>query len=254
MCLAAFAFGVSEDYPLVFTANRDELHGRPTAAADWWTDYPHILGGRDLAAGGTWLAVDQRGRLAAVTNRPAPRGEVFPKSRGHLVRDFLTAELSPEEFFARLKGQEDRYGPYNLLIFDGLGFHYFSNRTTPQPLAPGTYALSNTELGRRWPKVEFAEAALAAALAAPIVPADLFQILENREVHGAGLRGDIQDRRATVFVADPDFGTRSATVILLSRDGEIQFLERRFSADGTHAGESVHRFRVESEGALEAIR
>ncbi|MFL2538259.1 MAG: NRDE family protein [Candidatus Rariloculaceae bacterium] len=26
MCLVAFAFGVSKDYPLIFATNRDELH------------------------------------------------------------------------------------------------------------------------------------------------------------------------------------------------------------------------------------
>jgi hypothetical protein len=29
---------------------------------------PAVLGGRDLRAGGTWLAIDRRGRLAAVSN------------------------------------------------------------------------------------------------------------------------------------------------------------------------------------------
>ena len=67
MCLVAFAFGVSGDYPMIFAANRDEHHARPTAAAHWWTESQRILGGRDLLAGVTWVAVDQLGRLAAVT-------------------------------------------------------------------------------------------------------------------------------------------------------------------------------------------
>ena len=42
---------------------------RPTDAAHFWRDAPHILGGRDLVAGGTWFAVDTRaGRCALLTN------------------------------------------------------------------------------------------------------------------------------------------------------------------------------------------
>jgi hypothetical protein len=42
---------------------------RPTAAAHFWEDRPTILGGRDLAAGGTWLAVSTAPpRAALLTN------------------------------------------------------------------------------------------------------------------------------------------------------------------------------------------
>ncbi|SVB95812.1 uncharacterized protein METZ01_LOCUS248666, partial [marine metagenome] len=38
------AWDAHPDYPLVFAGNRDEFHDRPTAAADWWTDAPAVLG------------------------------------------------------------------------------------------------------------------------------------------------------------------------------------------------------------------
>ena len=49
-------------------ANRDEFHGRPAAAAAFWSDRPGILAGRDLQALGTWMGVSRGGRFAAVTN------------------------------------------------------------------------------------------------------------------------------------------------------------------------------------------
>ena len=70
MCLLSLAWQAHPDYPLIFVGNRDEYHARPTAAADWWQDRPDILGGRDLQAGGTWLAINRKGDFGVVTNRP----------------------------------------------------------------------------------------------------------------------------------------------------------------------------------------
>ena len=48
------AWRAHPDYPLVVAANRDEFFARRTAVADFWSDAPHVLAGRDLEAGGTW--------------------------------------------------------------------------------------------------------------------------------------------------------------------------------------------------------
>src|SRR5258706_11902709 len=68
MCLILIAHHADPRYRLVLAANRDEYFQRPTAAADYWSDAPHVLGGRDLEQGGTWLGVATDGRSAAVTN------------------------------------------------------------------------------------------------------------------------------------------------------------------------------------------
>ena len=67
MCLVSVAFNAHPDYPLILIGNRDEYHARPSAAADWWDDPADVLGGRDLEAGGTWLAVNRQGRVGVVT-------------------------------------------------------------------------------------------------------------------------------------------------------------------------------------------
>ena len=68
----------------------DEFFSRPTAPADWWPDAPDILGGRDLQAGGSWLAMSRSGRVAALTNFRDP-ANLKPQSpsRGELVAGFL---------------------------------------------------------------------------------------------------------------------------------------------------------------------
>jgi uncharacterized protein with NRDE domain len=83
MCLVLVALRSHAEYPLIVAANRDEFYDRPTDPADFWPDAPTVLGGRDLKAGGTWLGLDTRGRLAAVTNyRQGTRENAAPRSRG----------------------------------------------------------------------------------------------------------------------------------------------------------------------------
>ena len=70
MCLAVIALDAHPGYRLVVAANRDEFHARAASPAAWGTDaaFMHILAGRDLQAGGTWLGVRRDGRFAFVTN------------------------------------------------------------------------------------------------------------------------------------------------------------------------------------------
>src|SRR5215470_6768363 len=116
MCLVVAALGVSSDHELLFAANRDERHSRPSEKAHWWPDAPGVFGGRDLLAHGTWLAVDRSGRLAAVTNFRDAGAAVAPRSRGALVADFLRSEQAPDEFAAALDGHRNDYGPFSLLL------------------------------------------------------------------------------------------------------------------------------------------
>ena len=96
MCLVVMAIGRHPDFPLILAANRDEFHARPAREAHWWPDRPRIFGGRDMQAGGTWLAMSRNGRFATVTNyqdvKP-PSPEL--RSRGFLVTGFLDGDLAP---------------------------------------------------------------------------------------------------------------------------------------------------------------
>ena len=155
MCLILAALGAHPDYALVVAANRDEFYDRPTARADFWADHSGILGGRDLRAGGTWLAIDRGGRIAAVTNyRQGEREAAAPRSRGHLVSDYLSSEIDGATHIARVEREADRYNGFNLLAGDARELHWFSNREgRPRRLGAGIYGLSNHLLDTPWPKV-----------------------------------------------------------------------------------------------------
>ncbi|KAI5679592.1 hypothetical protein M9H77_00819 [Catharanthus roseus] len=98
MCIAVFLWKDHPLYPFLLLLNRDEYHHRPTLPLAWWEDEedPHILGGRDCLAGGTWLACSRNGRLAFLTNvRELPSAsECQPKSRGDLPVRFLKGKYN----------------------------------------------------------------------------------------------------------------------------------------------------------------
>ena len=83
MCLVLVAWQQDDALPLIVAGNRDEFHARLTEPLHWWSDKPQILAGRDLEAGGTWLAVGRNGRFATVTNfRDADHPQARFRSRG----------------------------------------------------------------------------------------------------------------------------------------------------------------------------
>ena len=119
MCLILLGLDVHPDYSLIVGANRDEFCDRPTARAGFWKDAPQVLAGRDLKAGGTWLGIDRSGRFAAVTNyRQGQREVEAPRSRGHLVSDYLTGPTDGRAHMARVEREAALYNGFNLIAGD----------------------------------------------------------------------------------------------------------------------------------------
>jgi uncharacterized protein with NRDE domain len=166
MCLILAALDAHPDYTLIVAANRDEFYDRPTASAAFWPEHPRILGGRDLRAGGTWLAVARSGRFAAVTNyRQGEREAAAPRSRGLLVSDYLSSEVDATAYAARVEREGAEYNGFNLLAGDARELHWLSNREgRPRRLGPGIYGLSNHLLDTPWPKVAAGKTGLQALL------------------------------------------------------------------------------------------
>jgi uncharacterized protein with NRDE domain len=239
VCLAVLAWGVAARYRLLLAANRDERHDRPTARAAWWQDLPDVLGGRDLEARGTWLAVDRGGRLAAVTNVRDPEPRPATRSRGALVAGFLAGDGSIDAFQAATERHERDYGPFNLLLFDGRELRYMSNRAPPVPLAPGVHALSNATLGADWPKTRTAHAGAEALLSSAAPEEALFELLARRSTAPA-----VERYRSAHFIEGPVYGTRSSTVVMIDSAGEVTFAERSFDSAARLTSEARETFRI----------
>jgi uncharacterized protein with NRDE domain len=242
MCLVLIALDSHRDYSLIVAANRDEFYDRPTAPAGFWTDAPAVLAGRDLKAGGTWLGIDRRGRVAAVTNyRQGEREDPAPRSRGRLVSDFLTGDASALEHMERVQSEAGLYNGFNLIAGDARGFFYYSNREgRVRSLTPGVYGLSNHLLDTPWPKVAATKSAFGALLTgrASELTADLFALLSDRSrpaddlLPSTGIGREWERLLSSAFITSGGYGTRSSTVVLVGRDGRIVFIERSFGPGG----------------------
>ncbi len=243
------AIGRSSEYPLILAGNRDEFHARPSAAADWWEDHPDIVGGRDLEAGGSWLALHRDGRFAAVTNyRDAEHPPAGLRSRGHLVSGFLESSLAPRDYLAGVDGPA--YAGFNLIVGDGADIAYLSNRDGGlRELGPGVYGLSNAVLDAPWDKVERSKQGLENLLERNAVfEKTLLELLGDRnpgQVDGAesARLGDATAKAITApFIVLPEYGTRCSTVVTMDDKSRWRLLERRFGPAGEPCGESRFSF------------
>lgn len=267
MCLIAFALGAHESNAFVVAANRDEFYARETAPAAWWDGRQEIFGGRDLRAGGTWLAIDRRGRFAAVTNVREPDPMSGPRSRGALVSGFVAGAQSPQEYAAGILAQSDEYAGFNLLLVDLARDEpalLVSNRGARRSMevSDGLHAWSNGELDAPWPKVLRLRERLGRALDAPTRALGplLFDALADRSVPedlalpdtGVGHERERILSPAMIFAPELGYGTRASTIVVVRRDGRVVFVERSWAPDAGRlrsAGERRVRFRLLPEAA-----
>jgi len=235
MCLIAFHWRPDSSVPLLLAGNRDEYYDRPSAPLARW-EGSHILAGRDLRAGGTWLGVTPEGRFAVITNHRDPsRTRPDLASRGQLPVRFLAGSLSAAAFLEALRTEADRYNPFNLLLFDGrdlLGYESREDRILG--FSPGIHAVSNAAFDLPWPKVEALKIGLAAG---PEDDESLLALLgdgqpfEDDRLPHTGVPLEWERVLSSAFIRTPTYGTRASTIVRLGSEA-ISVLEQRFTAEG----------------------
>jgi len=148
MCTLAIYFQMTDDYPVVIAANRDEYLDRPAAKPTTLCERPHIVGGKDLRAGGTWLGVNQYGIVAGLLNRRTEAPNPDARSRGLLCLDTLRRRTAREAAdFAGAQRAQD-YNPFNLLIASRDAAFVAYNRIERievVELKPGFHLLTNLD-------------------------------------------------------------------------------------------------------------
>lgn len=268
MCLIAAAWQHHPRYRLALVANRDEYHARPTAPAGPDPQASDVFGGRDLQAGGSWLQVSTRGRMAAVTNVRSGRDPATAaRSRGALVRDFARGETAAVRFAEALAPIASEFGRYNLLLWDGDTLQFATNhpRAAAHAVAPGVHAMSNGPFDAPWPKSGHATLALRGWLESPVSQRDdvgaaelepLFASLSDdrpapdEALPDTGVGLDMERWLSPPFVRGERYGTRSSSIVLID-DTSILFAERRFGHDGLPQGGSCTRLSL---GVVSASR
>lgn len=252
MCLIAFDHRPHDAIPLRLVANRDEFHTRPTAPLACWNDKPDILGGRDLEAGGTWLAFHRRGRFAAVTNVRDPRLAVpaDAPSRGQLVSDALKVSDLSAWLMEMANGPALAYAGFNLLAGDGVTLwhlHRGLEGASLTDVTPGLHALSNAGLDTPWPKTIAARQGLAACLRQGQWPRDALAIMadtrqaDDHQLPNTGVGLDKERWLSATFILGQDYGTRATSWLTWQAGGPIEMGERRFGPQGVVLGETVER-------------
>jgi uncharacterized protein with NRDE domain len=230
MCVVAAAFDAHPRWRLVLAANRDEFHARPSALlARWQGGDAHILGGRDLQSGGTWLGVSEQGRVAVITNiRTGQPPDPNKASRGDLVSDYLRGKGLPTATTI------DQYNPFSLITFGAEGATLTANRPSAltEPLPPGIHGLSNGAPHESWPRKDRLMAAFADCLNnTEELTNILFAMLTDESINDS------------IFIRNAVYGTRCSTVLLVGHDGVGKTSERRFGPDGLAEGETMLDFQ-----------
>jgi uncharacterized protein with NRDE domain len=166
---------------LCIAANRDEMLGRPwEKPAEYW---PGKIGGRDTLAGGTWMAINRAGVMAAVLNRHGSLGPAAGKrSRGELPLLALEHGTAEQAATALAALDAGAYRSFNLVIADARGAFWLrgleAGRPAPAALPPGVTMLTSGEpndlllprIARHLPKFRSAPFAAWGALLADGAP------------------------------------------------------------------------------------
>jgi hypothetical protein len=230
------------DHPpgaIVVAANRDEAYDRPWDAPGLLEAAPRIVGGRDRAAGGTWLALREAAprRLVAVLNRrehappadpgeapgggstaaPSPGASALPGprlSRGLLA---LEAARSPAlEALADLLADRVRtfpVAPFTLLAAEAgrvLAFRYEDAELSLSPVAPGLHAWTHGDADDA--SDDRVRRVLAAARAAPAAsPLGFLEALVPALASHDGARA--------VCLHGDGYGTVSSALVVLPFEG-----------------------------------
>jgi uncharacterized protein with NRDE domain len=247
VCLLIAAFQVVPEAPLLVAANRDEQVDRPALPVTVLRERePRILGGRDLLAGGTWLAVNSHGLVAGLTNQPALNGrDPTKRSRGELplacarhrtaagAVEALAADVDPARYNPCWMLVGDREALYSVAIGPGLA------RPEIEPLAPGLHVLENAPLRAASRKASFVREQIESALAEQpehglaATVAVLANMLRDHRPAIPEPRTDAAGRvwppaLSAACVHADGFGTRSAAIITVRVSGPPEIL----AADG----------------------
>lgn len=258
MCTIAVLHGVHPEYPVVVAANRDEAYARAATGPEVLAREPvTVVGGRDVAGGGTWTGVASTGLFVGVTNQRSHRPpDPTRRSRGRVVLEALrTGTVAGVERYLRSLDPGD-YNAFNLLYGEAGAFHVAYVRPDPaslelHALAPGIHVLANDRIGSR----EFPKAERVLALARPLatrpwpeLAPGLAALLADHELPppdripapppGSFLPAAAYRLLQAICIHTPEYGTRSASIVALVPGGVAHLL----AANGppcTHAFEDV---------------
>ncbi|XRQ15565.1 NRDE family protein [Actinomadura welshii] len=145
MCTAIISFDPASPVPVLLVGVRDEFVDREwEAPGRHWPDRPGLVGGRDLRAGGTWLAVDPG----------APRAGLVLNGRGRMAPEDARVSRGDLPLRAAADGGLGRpdlpaYDPFHLVAAAPGGVRLWSwdgADLVERDLGPGLHMIVNSGL------------------------------------------------------------------------------------------------------------
>lgn len=190
--------------------------------------------------------------MAALTNiRKPPYRDNTKLSRGHLVRDFLSQQLTAPDFISSIEQRSTDYGLFNLLLMDNSGlWHYSNDSQETEKVAAGTHGLSNATLDTPWPKLTTAVGAFEKSLGKNKV--DHLQLLslmqsqikpQDDELPNTGIELEFERFLSPIFIQGKDYGTRCTTLLTIDQ-ATVKFLELSYAPNGKICGEVKQKINV----------
>jgi uncharacterized protein with NRDE domain len=254
MCLIFLSVQQHPHYKLMIAANRDEFYHRKTAPAEFWKDQPAILGGRDLEAQGTWMAMTKSGKIGMVTNYRDPKNiDPTAPSRGQLVTDFLQGEKEAEAYLKEVELAGKKYNGFNLISGNVSELFYYSNYGgSPKKIQHGIHGLSNHLLDTPWPKVARGKAKFKTIIESDKISAPaLFDFMHDTEqaaddkLPETGIGLERERALSSMFIKTLGYGTRGSTVVLVDHQGNVEFTERVYDLNTFQFTERDFQFKIE---------
>ena len=246
MCLLTVLFNVHPEAPVVVAGNRDERYARPAKPLQALRSAaPRVLGGLDVLARGTWLAVNEYGVFAGLTNRPAAAGrDPSRRSRGELPL-LLAGYPDADEAVKALQEQIHclEYNPCWLFVGDRRALYYIIIGGNDQPeisrLSTGVHVLENRPLDARSAKVSMIRRALipAATWLGSALTGEFQRLLGSHETPASDAGCELTEENgprplqlSAACVHTGHYGTRSATLFVLPAASDAA--PRVYYADG----------------------
>lgn len=121
MCTTVLLYRKEHPWSVIIGSNRDEELSRKSLfpGRHWPATYPNIIGGYDIKAQGSWIAINDFGILAIMHNRKLEENNLSnKKSRGSIILDLLNFD-NIESSIDYLKNlNQSIYNGFNVIICD----------------------------------------------------------------------------------------------------------------------------------------
>lgn len=236
MCSIVVLHEVHEKYPLIIAANRDEKYDRPASIPQCVQAVPNVAWAPiDDVSKGTWIGVAAGGWFAGLTNQDEEAPSDTALSRGPVVMDCV--RLSNHRLVTKRLIEVDapKHNHFNM-VYGRHGSLFLckvhgEKQMTVDIIGPGITVITNDTVSSFYSRKESRATVLASFVNENdderTIIEKLGKMLADHDFH--------PEPCMSMCVHDDKngFGTRSSSIILMSKDDDVQYYHR----DG-HACES----------------